>query len=272
MPTQVYKMTIGFGCASFGSIPADGFTDTWYTTADDPAVVQTRVRGYMDRRVAICNNQVTGVRFRVSVIPTNILAYQNRYRPGPGPFPTGDTPWNALWTTVAIASQGVRRQWLIAGMTDDFIRSGAWLPNNPGWDANFTELVRYMRNEGAFALQVINNANLLQTVTKVNTDGTVTLPAGHGIAKGNLVRFFRTKYTDKNLGNVKGNWLVTDVVGATAIVLNNWPPTGLVAKGRLRKLEYTYPIVSDIQIAGVRKRNIGRPLELLVGKRRRKSA
>lgn len=96
MPSQVFKCVMGFGAEAIGSVPADGFTDVWYTVADDPATVQTRVRGYMDRRVAICNSVVRGVRFRASIIPSNILAFQQRYRPGPGPFATPDTPWNAL--------------------------------------------------------------------------------------------------------------------------------------------------------------------------------
>lgn len=272
MAVKVYKMSAGFGASGIGSIPADGWTDVWYTLADDPAVVVTRLKGYMDRRVAICNSIVSGVRFRISVIPSNILAFQARYRPGPGPFATPDSPWNALWTTVAVASQGVRRQWLIRGMTDEFIVNGAWTPNVPAWQTNFTELVRYMKNEGQFALQLIDNSNPLRNVTNVGTDGTVTLPTGHGIAKDDTVRFFRTKFDDKNFGSVTGNWLVIDTVGATQIVLNNWKPLATVSRGKLRKIDLTYPTVSDIQVAGVRKRNVGRPLEQLVGRRRRRSA
>jgi hypothetical protein len=272
MAATVYKLTMGFGSAAVGSIPADGFTDVWYTVTSDPNVAVTRARGYMDRRVALCNSVVTGVRLRVSALPTNILAFQQRYRPGPGPFPTPDSPWNALWLTVATAAQGVRRQFLMRGMTDEFIVNGNWTPNGPQWATNFAEFTRYCKIDGQMSLQLVDNTKLLLTVTSVTTDGTVTLPTGHGIAKGNMVRFFRTSYDDKNLGNVKGNWLVTDTIGANQIVVNNWPPTGTVSKGKLRQIELVYPVVSDIQVAGIRKRSVGRPLELLSGRRRRKSA
>lgn len=265
-------MVIGFEGAAIGSVPQDGWTDVWYTTSDDPAVVQTRVRGFMDRRVAICSSAVRGVRFRISAIPSNILAFQQRYRPGPGPFALPDTPWNALWTTVAVASQGVRRQWLIRGMTDDFIVNGAWAPNVPAWQTNFTELVRYMKNEGAFALQLINNTNPLRTVQGVQTDGTVTLPTGHAIVTGDIVRFFRTKFDDANMGGVHGDWLVIGTTGANQIQLNNWPVAGTVSVGKLRKIQLTYPVVSDIQVAGVRSRRVGRPLEVLRGRSRRKAS
>ncbi len=272
MPSQVWKLTIGFGVDAIGSVPADGLTDTWYTVSDDPGTVQTRVRGYMDRRVNICSTATRGVRYRISAVPSNILAYQQRYRPGPGPFAAPDTPWNALWLTVAVASQGVRRQWLVRGMTDEFIVNGNWVPNVPQWQTNFAELVRYMKMEGAFALKLIDNTKPLLGVSSVATDGTVTLPTGHGIVAGNTVRFFRTRYDDKNLGKVMGDWKVIDAIGANQIVVNNWPPTGTVSVGKLRQIIYTYPTVSDIQVAGVRKRNIGRPLELLVGRRPRRSA
>ena len=58
MPVTAVKLVIGFGQNAIGSVPADGWTDVWYTGTDDPAVAVTRVIGYMDRRVILCNNQV----------------------------------------------------------------------------------------------------------------------------------------------------------------------------------------------------------------------
>ena len=272
MAVENYKMVLGFGADSIGSVPADGWTDVWYTTTDNPAAVQVRAKGYMDRRVSICNSVVRGVRFRVSIIPSNMLTFQQRYRPGPGPFPVPDTPWNALWLTVACASQGVRRQWLVRGMTDDYIVNGSWVPAGTAWQTNFNELVRYMKVEGQFALKLIDNSFLLKNLNSVTTDGLVTLPSGHGFAINDVVRFFRTAYNDRNLGKVKGDFTVTELVGSTGVRLNNWFPAGTVSRGKLRKIQYTYPLVSDIQIAGVRKRNVGRPLELLRGRVPRRSS
>lgn len=262
----LYKISLGFGQNAIGSVPADGFTDQWYANTDSLDALKTKCRSYMERRVAISNSAVSGVRFRISDANAGTLTFQQRYRPGPGPFALPDTPWNALWTTVDVFGLGTRREWLIRGMTDDFIVNGAWVPG-AGWNANFNALVTLIEAAPEFGLRVIDRANTVRVVSDV-TAGLVTLDSNAGLTEGSLVRFFRTRYTDKNLGAVKGDFIVDAQIGSTQIQLRNWPTSGLVTHGKLRKISYTMATVVDIQVAGVRSRKVGRPLELLRGRSR----
>ncbi len=266
----LYKCSLGFAQAAIGSVPADGFTDTWYADTDDLDGLKSKCRAYMDRRVAISNSAVTGVRFRLSDVNSGTLTFQQRYRPGPGPFALPDTPWNALWTTVDVASLGTRRQWLIRGMTDEFIVNGSWTPG-AGWAANFTALITTIQAAPAFGLRLISRANPLRIVSGVNA-GLVSVDSNAGFAPPAIARFFKTRYTDKNLGAVVGDWIVQSITGSTQIQLMGWPVGAVVDHGKIRKIVYVLGTVVDIQVAGVRLRKVGRPLELLVGRAKRRSA
>lgn len=264
----LYKVSLGFNQAAIGSVPADGFTDQWYANTSDLEALKVKCREYMDRRVAISNSAVRGVRFRISDANAGVLTFQQRYRPGPGPFATPDTPWNALWTTVDVANLGTRREWLIRGMTDEFIVNGSWMPG-AGWNANFTALIATIEAAPSFGLRIISRTNPLVIVSSVSA-GLVTVSSNAGIATGNLVRFFRTNYTDKNLGAVKGDWIVSGTTGGTQISLLGWPDGAEVDHGKVRKIEYSLAEVVDIQVAGVRSRKVGRPLELLRGRSKKR--
>jgi len=264
----LYKCSLGFEQARVGSVPAGGFTDNWYADTDDIDALKTKCRDYLERRVAISNSAVTGVRLRISDTNAGTLTFQQQYRPGPGPFATPDTPWNSIWCAVNVPSLGTRREWLVRGMTDEFIVNGAWVPG-AGWNANFAALNNLIKAAPAFSLRVISRSNAIKIVTSAAA-GLVTLDSNAGIARGNLVRFFRTKYTDKNLGSVLGDWKVTDTVGGTQIQLAGWPDGGIVDHGKLRRIDYVAAAVVDIQVVGVRSRKLGRPLELLVGRAKRR--
>jgi len=264
----IYKCSLGFGVNGFGSIPADGLTDQWYANTSDLEALKVKCRTYMDRRVAICNNLLRGVRFRISDVQAGTLTFQQRYRPGPGPFPTPDTPWNALWTTVDVANLGTRREWLIRGMTDEFIVQGDWVPG-AGWAGNFNALITTIRAAPQFGLRIISRTNPLRVVSSVIA-GLATVSSNAGIGPGDIVRFFRTRYTDKNLGSVTGDWIVQNVSGTTGVQLLGWPDGAIVDHGKLRKIQYDVAEVVDIQVAGVRSRKVGRPLELLAGRSKKR--
>lgn len=264
----LYKLSLGFGQNAIGSVPADGFTDQWYADTTDLAALKSKCRDYLERRVAICNTAVNAVRFRISEVNSGALTFQQRYRPGPGPWALPDTPWNALWTTVDVANLGTRREWLIRGMTDEFIVNGSWVPG-AGWNANFTALINTIKVAPQFGLRIISRDNTVRNVSSVIA-GLVTLSSNAGIAVGDVVRFYRTRYIDKNLGAVKGDWLVSGVAGGTQVQLLGWPDGAEVDHGKLRKIVYTLAEVTDIQVAGVRSRKVGRPLELLRGRATRR--
>lgn len=264
----LYKVSLGFNQNAIGSVPADGFTDQWYANTTDLAALKAKCRSYLERRVAISNSAVTGVRFRISDVQSGALTFQQRYRPGPGPFALPDTPWNALWTTVDVANLGTRREWLIRGMTDEFIVNGSWVPG-AGWNANFNALIQLIEAAPQFGLRIIDRGNTVRVVSSV-VAGLVTLSSNAGMAAGDVVRFFRTRYTDKNLGAVKGDWIVSGTTGGTQVQLLGWPTGALVDHGKLRKINYDLAEVVDIQVAGVRSRKVGRPLELLVGRAKRR--
>jgi hypothetical protein len=149
-------------------------------------------------------------------------------------------------------------------MTDEFIVNGSWTPG-PGWNANFTALINLIEAAPQFGLRIISRDNTVRIVSSVIA-GLVTVDSNAGITAGSIVRFFRTRYTDKNLGAVRGDWIVSSVTGGTQISLLGWPTGAEVDHGKLRKIDYTLAEVVDIQVAGVRSRKVGRPLELLRGR------
>lgn len=261
----IYKCSMGFQQLAIGSIPPSGWTETWYVMSDNPAAVIAKAKAYIDARLALSNSSVRSVKFRLSIFPSGTLAFTTRYVGAAGPFATPDTPWNAVWCTVATATGGIRRHFLMRGMTDEMISNGAWVPVT-AWTTAFTTFQGLIQGVGGWKILGVDRTNLVMHVLSVNTAGIATVPAGTVLPTvGKQVKFTRTYYASGQSGLVRGLWTVTAAAG-TSFTLANWPADTTVLRGRARQYEVALTDVSDIQVAGVRVHKVGRPLDLLHGR------
>jgi hypothetical protein len=263
----MWKVTFLFNCQAFGSMPACGWTETFYVSAATQALAFASATLLAQARAPLLNTFCSIQGIRVTNVATKGVSITQFEQGMLGTFASPAHPQLGAWNAL-VTGAGPKRQYIMRGITQTAIINENW--NAPsGWNALFTTFMQQLTN-GNWSLNARNRANPYVGIQSVDSSGNVTLLAPGPSAPSQPVKFFRTR-TSNNIP-LKKIYTTINFTDSQHFGITPWPNTfGTVMTGRLCLYAQTATPITGGNIIGVRKRNTGRPFFFLRGRAVRRS-
>lgn len=175
------------------------------------------------------------------------------------------------WLLKMVGDTATVSQWY-GGVEDLSVQFGALNRSSSGISVGFARIKALMTaNAGPWRVRVLNPAVLAIPVQRIDpVTGLVTVGA-HNYLTGQRVRVARIN----GLTDANGIWRVTvPASSTTTFSLDGWLPSAQVMikspSAQVRLQTYVYQHINDIRIERATSHKVGRPTQLLGGRRRKK--
>lgn len=256
------KLTSLVNWRSSGNSRVGGWSEIFYFNGESLDAGLTKMTQYMTVRMACCGETATCIGVKSTSVANPGLSLSKEVKIAGAVGKVTDTPWQSVSLYGHSATQN-KRNIILRGIPDANSHGGEFVRGD--LDHPLSATFYFIRNQG-MCFRGKNLSNLLKNVTNVTSAGVVTLAQDLSLSPGDKIEFYKTKDIDDD--PVKGAFIVGAVTNGRLFNLANWDASRAVIGGRIRKLEYSlYAITNTPGEYRMTKRNIGRPFNLLRGRR-----
>lgn len=251
-----------------------GWSENFWNNGSDYGAVLTRALDLRTAMIAVKGNSPFCPRFRISD-PAIFRSGKNTRIAGAAPGPNLAADFSAdypttKWLLKLTGSTATVNQWF-GGIRDESVNQGGFLNRaNPSVSQQFPAFAALLTNPAlGWSVRVLNPAVLPIPILGINpTTGLVTVSA-HNYLNDQVVRISRVR----GLTEANGLWrVIIPPSSTTTFTLAGWVPSEQVytksPAANVRLQTYIFQPISLAQIDRATSHKVGRPTELLGGRRK----